>query len=192
MNNTQTNPHKTNYSGKLLTELADNYCVIDIETTGLSPAKNEIIELCALKVRNNVLTDSFTTLVKPNSYINSFISKLTGITNEMTKTAPTIDEILIKYLEFIGNDIVMGHNVTFDINFINDKSLKCYNKNFANNYIDTCTMARKICPIKRHKLDYVAQYYNIDASGHHRAKHDCIMTFKIYNAMKNEILCQNF
>lgn len=192
MNNTHTNPNRTKYTGKLLSELPDNYCVIDIETTGLSSSNNEIIELCALRIRNNILTDSFTTLVKPNSYINSFISKLTGITNQMTKSAPTIEDILIKYLEFIGNDIVIGHNVTFDIGFINDKSLKCYNKSFSNNYIDTCKMSKKICPIERHKLNCVAEYYNIDASGHHRAKQDCIMTYKIYDAMKNEILCQNF
>lgn len=189
MTNMQTNP---NNKGKMLTELADNYCVIDLETTGLSSANNEIIELCALKIRNNTIIDSFTSLVKPNSYINSFISKLTGITNEMTKTAPTIDNILIKYLEFIGNDIVLGHNVTFDINFIKAKSLNCYNRDFQNNYLDTCAMSRKICPLKHHKLNCVAEYYNIDASGHHRAKQDCIMTYKIYNAMKNEILCQNF
>lgn len=189
MNNLHSNP---NNKSKLLTELADDYCVIDLETTGLSSSNDDIIELCAIKVRNNIITDSFTSLVKPESYINSFISNLTGITNEMTKSAPTIENVLIKYLEFIGNDIVLGHNVTFDINFIREKSLKCYNKDFLNNYIDTCKMSRKICPLKHHKLNQVAQYYNIDASGHHRAKQDCIMTYGIYNAMKDEILCQNF
>lgn len=166
-------------------EFPENYTIIDIETTGLSSLKNEIIELCAIKIRNNKIVETFTTLVKPQAQINSFISNLTGISNDMVSNAPKIENILNKYIEFISDDIVIGHNVKFDIGFINTNSLKYYNKEFANKYIDTCGLSRKITPIKRHKLELVAQYYEIDTTGHHRAEQDCLMTFGIYNAMKN-------
>lgn len=171
-----------------LDTLPNDYTVIDIETTGLSSVRNEIIELSALKIRNNKVSKTFTTLVKPQGKINYFISKLTGITNQMVASAQPIDSILDKYIEFIGNDIIIGHNVNFDINFIYDNYLKYFNKEFSNDYIDTCSMSRKICNLKHHKLNIVADYYNIDSSGHHRAEQDCYMTYKIYDAMKNEVL----
>lgn len=171
-----------------LDTLPNDYTVIDIETTGLSSVRNEIIELSALKIRNNKVSKTFTTLVKPQGKINYFISRLTGITNQMVASAQPIDSILDKYIEFIGNDIIIGHNVNFDINFIYDNYLKYFNKEFSNDYIDTCSMSRKICNLKHHKLNIVADYYNIDSSGHHRAEQDCYMTYKIYDAMKNEVL----
>lgn len=170
---------------KTVENLPDNYTVIDIETTGLSNTKNEIIELSAIRIRNNKISDTFTTLVKPNGYISSFIKNLTGITNEMVSNAPSISEILDKYLNFIGEDTIVGHNVRFDIGFIHNNSLKHYNKSFLNNSIDTCKLAKKITDLKRKNLETVANYFNIDTTGHHRAERDCIMTFGIYNAMKN-------
>ncbi|MBQ8458785.1 3'-5' exonuclease [bacterium] len=168
-------------------EFPQNYTVIDIETTGLSNNYNEIIELSALKVRNDEIVDKYSTLVKPKSKISTFISKLTGITNEMVETAPFIENILDKYIDFIGEDVVVGHNVRFDIGFINKKNIQCYDKEFTNKSIDTCKLSRKIAGLERHKLDYVANYYNIDTSGHHRAERDCIMTYGIYNAIKNDL-----
>ncbi len=177
----------TRNKGNHLNTLPDNYTVIDIETTGLSSSKNEIIELSALRIRNNKISETFTTLVKPQGKINYFISNLTGITNQMVSIAPPIENILEKYINFIGKDIVIGHNVNFDINFIYDKYAKYFNKEFSNDYIDTCIMSRKLCKLEHHKLNCVANYYNIDSSGHHRAEQDCYMTYKIYDAMKNEI-----
>ncbi len=185
--NTQSNPINQD-KGKLLKDIfPSDYTVIDIETTGLSTSKNEIIELSALKIRDNKICDSYTTLVKPQTKINYFISNLTGITNEMTTKAPSVENILDKYLNFIGNDIVIGHNISFDIGFIHNYSLKCYDKGFSNDYIDTCRMSRKFTPLKHHKLNNVAEYYQIDSSGHHRADNDCRMTYAIYEAMKKEI-----
>ena len=105
----------------------------------------------------------------------------------MVETAQPIDNVLDKYIEFIGQDVVIGHNVNFDINFIYDNYQKYFNKEFSNDYIDTCAMSRKICDLKHHKLNLVADYYKIDSSGHHRAEQDCYMTYKIYDAMKNEV-----
>lgn len=174
--------------GQKIEELPENYTVIDIETTGLSPAKNEIIQLSALKVRNNKIVDSFNSFVKPEGRINSFITSLTGITNDMVSNAPKINNVLNKYINFIGNDIIVGHNVHFDINFVRTKRIKYFNQGLPNDYVDTCRMSRKICPINSHKLDRVAEYYDVDCSGHHRADNDCKMTFEIYNCMRKEML----
>lgn len=174
--------------GQEVNKLPENYTVIDIETTGLSPAMNEIIQLSALKIKNDRIVDSFTSFVKPNGRISSFISSLTGITNDMVSAAPQIKDVLNDYVDFIGQDIIVGHNVHFDINFIHSKRIKYFNKGLSNNYVDTCKMSRKICPISSHKLDSVARYYNVDSTGHHRADNDCKMTFEIYNRMKKDLL----
>jgi DNA polymerase-3 subunit epsilon len=166
-------------------ELPNNYTVIDIETTGLSNSKNEIIELSAVKIRDDKITQTFTSLVKPNGYINSFIQNLTGITNEMVSCAPSIENILDKYIKFIGNDTIVGHNIKFDIGFINNNSKKYYDKEFLNQSIDTCKLAKIYTDLKRKNLETVANHFNIDTTGHHRAQKDCIMTYGIYNAMKN-------
>lgn len=174
--------------GQKIDELPEDYTVIDIETTGLSPAKNEIIQLSALKVRNNKIVDSFNSFVKPDGRISSFISSLTGITNDMVSVAPQIKDVLNDYIDFIGKDIIVGHNVHFDINFVRTKMIQHFNQGLPNNYVDTCRMSRKICPISSHKLDSVARYYNVDSTGHHRADNDCKMTFEIYNCMKKDLL----
>ena len=129
-------------------EFPDNYTVIDIETTGLSNTKNEIIELSALRIRNDKISETFSTLVKPRGYINSFIQNLTGITNEMVDEAPVIEGILDKYVNFIGDDTVVGHNVKFDIGFINNNCIKYYDKQFSNFSIDTCKLAKKYNDLK--------------------------------------------
>ncbi len=82
-------------------------------------------------------------LVKPNYAIDSFITKLTGITNAMVKDVPKIDNILNKYLDFIADDVVVGHNVNFDINFIFDNCSEYYKKEFSNNFIDTHRISKK-------------------------------------------------
>ena len=94
--------------GQEVNKLPENYTVIDIETTGLSPTMNEIIQLSALKIKNDKIVDSFTSFVKPNGRISSFISSLTGITNDMVSAAPQIKDVLNDYVDFIGKDIIVG------------------------------------------------------------------------------------
>lgn len=122
--------------GNNLLELIDDYCVVDLETTGLSLKLCEIIEICILKVRNGKIIDKYETLLKPENEIDDFIENLTGITNEMLKNAPKFSEIYKEILTFIDKDVIVGHNVNFDINFLYDNFIK-YNHTFNNNYIDT-------------------------------------------------------
>lgn len=169
-------------------EFPSDYTVIDIETTGLSCDKCEIIELSALKIRNFRVVDKFSSLVKPKGQINSFITSLTGISNEMVKEASSITSVLPKFIEFVSSDILLGHNVSFDLRFIKYNVKKYFNLDFENKSLDTMRISRKYCKnLKSHKLETLANFYNISTKGHHRALNDCVMTNEIYLNLK-----QNF
>jgi DNA polymerase-3 subunit epsilon len=188
-------PHKIIYNrikGKSLLELPSDYVVIDIETTGLDPRYDEIIELSAVKVKNDMIVDRFTTLCNPGVEIDSFITELTGITNDMVKNAPKIKEVLKQYISFIGDIIVIGHNINFDINFIYDNYIHLFKKSFTNDFVDTLRLARKVCPdIQHHRLPDMLEYYNIVNNQIHRGLNDCIATYQIYLKLKNAIITHN-
>ncbi len=174
--------------GKLINEFPSDYTVVDIETTGLSPRTCEIIEISALKVRNDKIVDSFSMLIKPSQSIAPFITKLTGITDEMVCCKPSVEYVLPNFMDFVAEDIILGHNVNFDINFIYDNWQKYYGKAFSNNFADTMRLSRKYCDLKKHNLKFLAKHYGVSIEGHHRALVDCEITFKIYNHIKNEVL----
>lgn len=176
--------------GSLIKLLPADYTVVDIETTGLSPQKCEIIEISALKVRNDRIVDTFSSLIKPSKPVSSFITKLTGITNDMVNSAPDIKSVLPKFLKFTGEDFLLGHNVNFDINFIYDNLKKYFRKDFTNNFIDTMHLSRKYCDLRHHNLKALAEYYKISAEGHHRALNDCNITFNIYKSIKKDAASQ--
>ena len=129
--------------GQSLIEFPCNYTIIDIETSGLSPMYDEIIELSALKVQDNEIVDEFSSLVKPDYKIDSFITELTGITNDMLKNAPKINKILPEFINFISDDKILGYNINFDINFIYDDLKRYFGKDFKNNFIDLMRICKK-------------------------------------------------
>ncbi len=166
-------------------DFVTDYTVVDIETTGLSPKNNEIIEISALKIRDNKVAEEFSTLVKPEQSVNSFINNLTGISDEMLENAPKIDKVLPEFIAFAGDDVLLGHNVKFDMGFLNANCLRILNTRLPNKSLDTCKIAKMICPLKNHKLKTIAKFYNISTAGHHRALNDCYITYEIYNKLMN-------
>lgn len=174
--------------GKSLIEFPNDYTIIDIETTGLMPLYDEIIELSALKIKNNNVVEEFSSLVKPFDEIDEFITDLTGITNAMLETAPEIEKILPNFIDFLENDIIVGYNVNFDINFIYDAYQGCFNRVFDNDFIDIMRICKKTCELPNHKLKTVANSLQISTEGHHRGIKDCYITFEVYNNQKNKIL----
>lgn len=167
--------------GTRLLELKRDYCVLDIETTGFNPGWDEIIEICAIKVRNNQIIDKFISLIKPENEIPSFISNLTGITNDLVKNAPSLDVILPLFIKFVQEDIILGHNVSFDLNFISEETTNRLNQPFLNNYIDTLPLSRRtFSDIKHHSLIALATYLPISKPTH-RAESDCIATKDLYD-----------
>ena len=172
--------------GRSLLLFPSDYTLIDLETTDLSPRFGEIIELGAIKVRDNRIVEKYSQLVKPRSPISSFITELTGITNEMVKDQPFIEDCLQEYLDFIGDDLVVGHNVNFDINFIYDNSVDCYDKEFTNDFVDTMRLSRRMFKEeKHHRLRDLIKRYNIPGNQEHRALSDCFFTYEILNWLNN-------
>jgi DNA polymerase III epsilon subunit family exonuclease len=172
---------RKNKRKKTLKKSPSSYVVIDLETTGLSPSKNEIIELAAIKVINDEITDKFSSLCKPKRKITPHITNINGITNDMAADAPNIEEIIPKYVEFIGELPVVGHNVEFDLKFINSNA----DKYLRNEQIDTLRFARGLYPdIGAYNLRAVSNYLNIQHGNLHRAINDCEVTNEIYQKIK--------
>lgn len=177
--------------GRSLIDFPDNFVVIDIETTGLDPSYDEIIEIAALKINSNEIVDKFETLIKPSEPLDEFIIGLTGITNEMLENSPKIQDVLSNFLNFIDNNILVGHNVNFDINFLYDYIMAIYNKPFNNDYIDTMRLTRKLTPeLKHHRLKDMVKYFNIENFVAHRAMPDVLATYEILTKSKEMVLKQ--
>lgn len=164
-------------------ELLDNYCVIDLETTGISLKYDEIIEVGILKVRNNQIVDTYNTLVKPSVEIAQFITELTGITNEMLMMQPSISKVKKDILNFISDDVLIGHNISFDFNFLQNG----FNQTLSNNCIDTLQFSRKLYPdLKHHRLSDMRSLLNL-SNNLHRALSDCQTTKELYDKLKEKI-----
>lgn len=175
--------------GNTLIAFPNDFVIVDLETTGFSPRDDEIIEIACVRVRDFKVVDTFTTLVKPKYDLDLFITDLTGITEEMLENAPEIETVLPKALDFIGNDIVVGWNVRFDINFIYVNSEKILNKEFTNDYVNAARIARKLYPdLHSWRLYRVADYFDIDLKKHHRSMEDCNATFECFSRMREDVL----
>lgn len=175
------------YKGNSTIDTLDNYTIIDIETTGIDPKIDKIIELAALKVRNNEIIDSYSKLINPGVEIDLFISNLTGITNDMIENAPCIENVIEEFLNFIGEDTIIGHNVNFDINFIYDTALFLLDRYLSNDFIDTLRISRNYISSENYKLKTLATLFNIDYTNAHRSLKDCHITFELYNILKEKI-----
>lgn len=161
-----------------------DYIVFDFETTSVYTDTTEIIEISAIKIENDAIVDTFNTLVHPTAPIPKEASAVNHITDEMVADAPPISDVLPKFLEFIGNTTLLGHNISgFDLPI-----LRRYASNIGweitNEYIDTLPMSRRRVDIKSHRLTALAEYYGIDCSGAHRALADCITTYEVYKRIR--------
>ena len=171
--------------GKSTIDLLSDYIVFDIETTGLDSSYDEVIEIGAIKIKNDKIVSKFNSLVKPKNAIDEYITELTGITNEMVKDAPTIEEVLPDFMDYIDNDILIGHNVNFDINFIYDNLYRNKLDVLTNNFIDTMRISRKLLPnLSHHRLIDLARYFEIDTTNNHRTLKDCEITMNVYENLK--------
>ena len=169
-------------------DMPDDYVVVDTETTGLF-ATDRIIEIGAIRVRNCAVVASFEKLVNPGIPISPGASKVNGITNSMVKHGPSFSEIQEEFLSFIGDDIIVGHNITFDLKFINRELCRP----LQNRYIDTCKLARQyIDDVENHKLATLVDYFGINISQKHRALGDVILTQMVFEKIKGLILEEDF
>lgn len=169
----------------------DEYVVFDIETTGFSSKNDKIIEIGAVKLKDGEIVDSFSTFVDPKVNIPYKITELTSITQNMVNGQPTIDEVLPKFMEFVGDSILVAHNAAFDVGFIK-KNLMDMGKTLKNPVMDTVPLARYLYPdLKKVKLNLVAKHLGISLENHHRAVDDAKATAEIlkfsFKKMKEEM-----
>ena len=160
--------------------LSQEFVVFDLETTGFSNINDKITEIGAVKIRDFEIVDRFSELVNPEKDISYRVQELTGITNEMVKDKPTIEEILPKFMEFVGEDVLVAHNADFDTGFIMQKC-KEQGLEYKNKKVDTLMLARIMLPnLKRYKLDKVAKEVGVQLLNHHRAVDDAEATANIF------------
>ncbi len=160
--------------------LQGTFVVFDLETTGFSPIKDKIIEIGAVKVEQGKITERFSTFVNPKVPIPFEITKLTSITDQMVLEAEDIETVLPKFLEFVGDAVLVAHNASFDVGFIEQN---CRYQDIAPNFtsVDTVAMARILLPtLSKYKLNVVANALHISLENHHRAVDDAGATAEIF------------
>lgn len=160
--------------------LHDSFVVFDLETTGIGPKSNEIIEIGAIRVENGVMKETFSEFVNPGRPIPYPIQKLTGINDAMVADAEKIDVLLPKFLEFCGDSVLVAHNAAFDVGFISRKA-KDLGLEILPTVVDTVAVARALLPdMKSHKLNLVAKRFGVSLENHHRAVDDATATAEIF------------
>lgn len=176
---------KLRQKGQEIPDFLSNYTMLDIETTGLSPYRDRITELGAVKVRNGQIVDQYTNLIKfpKNNKVPAFITKLNGITEEQIVNEGIPAEQAIKeFREFIDDDIIIGYNVNFDLNFLYDLSQKYKLPILNNDYVDVLRLARAYYPRERHnRLIDCMQRAGIAQVEEHHGLADSLDTIKVYN-----------
>lgn len=172
-----------NYNNKIV--------VFDIETTGCNPENDNIIEIGAIKIIDDIIVAEWNELVNPCMQIPQNIFELTGISTEMVKDKATIDKLLPDFIKFCSGSNIMGHNIIFDYSFIKAKCIE-YGYSFEKYAIDTLKISRKLLTdIPSRKLGELCKYYKINLTNAHRAKHDAKATYEVYKCMKEQFYNTN-
>lgn len=160
-----------------------DYVCVDIETTGTNAKWNKILEIGAVRVRDGQIVEEFSKLVYPGVNIPDYITNLTGITDEMVRNEQDISVVLPEFIEFAGDDYLLGHNVMFDYGFLKQNALNL-NLSFEKSGMDTLKIARKtLANLGSRALDYLCTYFAIKDENHHRALNDATVTAQLYHIL---------
>ncbi len=161
------------------------FCVLDLETTGLSPDTEGITEIGAVRYEQGVETGRFQTLVNPDAPIPPRVTVITGITQAMVIDAPKIGEALPSFLEFIGDAVIVGHNVRFDISFLNAASTRLGYGRLSNRSVDTLRLAQRLVrtELRSFKLSSLAAHFGSPTRPNHRALDDTLATAHVFWAL---------
>ncbi len=174
---------KRNKSGSICyASEPSEYVVIDVETTGLDPRKDQIIEMAALKVMGGREIARFQQLVSIEGRLRGAVSDLTGLTDDVLACeGKCLDEALDAFLSFVGNSLVVAHNAEFDCEFIQAACEACDFDDFDNESIDTLVLAKKKIPsASSYSLEALARLLHLDNEGFHRAQPDCITGWQLF------------
>jgi DNA polymerase-3 subunit alpha (Gram-positive type) len=185
----------------LLEEL--DYVVVDLEATGAKMPPNRVIELGAYRISHGRIVDNFLTLVNPEIPIPRFVVALTGITNEMVKTAPVFADVAPKWLDFVSDAVLIAHNAPFDTSFLNHEISRVYpGHRMINTHLCTVKLTRRVFPgLTNYRLDTVADHFSIPIFHRHRAGSDALATAEVFlhllsrlteNGVKNLATARSF
>lgn len=168
---------------------ANSIVVLDFETTGLSPDQGDrAIEIGAVRIEGGQVVDSFQRLMNPGRRVSQFIVEYTGITNEMLSGAPSCEEAMSEFSEFMGGSNLLAHNASFDKRFL-DAELQMISKTYTGSFVCSLLLSRRIYQnAPNHKLATLVDYANIESGGnYHRALYDSEMTAKLWLSLLGEI-----
>ncbi|MDD6482522.1 MAG: exonuclease domain-containing protein [Lachnospiraceae bacterium] len=178
-----------NTKGNLLNRYVPDYVLFDLETTGTSCNYDEVIEISAVKVRGGKITEEFSELVNPGRPIPYAASMVNHISDDMVAGEPSFEEVLPRFLTFIGDDVLVGHNIcAFDMKFLYRDCEKYFGQTLTNDYADTLKLAKICFPEWKHRrLGDLAEYYGISTAGAHRALTDCRMNQQVFEQLAHEM-----
>ncbi len=178
----QKKPNRVSCPDNFKGSIKGNYVFFDLETTGLSPYNDEIIQISAIKVSDSHIIGNFNQYVNPNRSISATITKLTGISNATVANSPKIGSVLFEFDHFIDNYILVAHNAAnFDIKFIDEAYKRIFGKTLANNYIDTLQISRAVFPdMPNHKLKTLVEEFGLNANNTHNAMDDANCVYQLF------------
>lgn len=166
-----------------------DYVVFDLETTGAKAPPCRITEIGAYRIKNGEIAEEFQTLVNPETPIPEFITGLTGISDQMVKSAPKFSEVAKDFMEFIGDSVLVAHNAAFDMRFLNFEIGRLHsNYRVGNPHLCTVKLSRRLNQnVENHRLNTLAAYYSVSLENHHRASDDARATAHIFINLLSEL-----
>lgn len=160
------------------------FIFLDTETTGDAPHRDKIIELSAIKVKGNEILETFDELIDPKMIIPEISTEITGITQDMVRGKPTFSDLADKFLEFLGNDIIVAHNADFDRQFVNHELMMAGKTTLSNAQFCTWKLSKRILPKQeRYSLEYLADNFGFDKGSAHRALDDTKTSWQLFKKM---------
>ena len=164
--------------------MIDEYVVLDLEMTGLSAKTDQVIEIGAVKIKDNQIIASMECLVNPRCRIPDRVTELTGITDEMVREGRDRDEALAELLDFIEGHILVGQNINFDYSFLKQWAVN-HKRSLEAEACDTLKLARVLLPAEQpKKLENLCAYFGIERKREHRALDDAIETWQVFEKLK--------
>ncbi|OGR87214.1 MAG: single-stranded-DNA-specific exonuclease RecJ [Elusimicrobia bacterium RIFCSPLOWO2_01_FULL_60_11] len=161
-----------------------DYCVVDLETTGLSPTNGTIVEIAAVHIRNFVPVATFHTLVNPERPIPPEVTRIHGITDDMVKDAPVLEQVLPKFLKFLGDKTIVAHNAPFDMGFLKAFCKLILDEDIKNLVVDTLALARQHLQAESHALTHLVEKFKIERQTAHRALDDVLATVALFEIIE--------
>lgn len=159
---------------------------LDLETTGLNPKTDRILEIGAVKLIDGKVTDTYSVFVNSEKQVSEFITNLTGITNEMVKSGLPVKEAIEGFLEFCQDADILGHNILFDYSFLKRNAVNL-GYTFERNGIDTLQIAKKfLSGLPSRSLGALCEHYHIVQEKQHRAYEDAVSAYQLFECMKQE------